>query len=1462
MFRRSSYVDFLSRSGSPRHRLRKGPRRRKQSALRSQLQFETLEIRNLLAVDVLGAALPELDNDAIAYSPIAPANEESGGGEGDAPYPLAQTFFLNSNPESLRNIYLDFDGHITVGTQWNSDYGMSEIVSTPWDFDGDPDTFSDPELTEIQGIWERVVEDFRPFDVNVTTEDPGVESLRNAGGGNSEYGIRVIVTPDENAFLPAGGVAYLNSFDWNSDTPAFSWNAGEKNAGETVSHEVGHTVGLSHDGRDALLEEYYPGHGTGETSWGAIMGGAFDPNVTQWSQGEYLYANNQEDDLTLINNYLDYKIDDHGNSILATTSELTVESYFVSTGEGIIERNTDVDYFEFTSDPGTLEVDISPFYRGPNLDIGATLYDADGTELFSDSPDDTLNVSFSIDVDGGTYYIAVYGTGKPAELDHEGYSDYGSLGYYSISVARPDTIKGIDLLTNSMVVDPADSLGVSVVTTVDFTLLNRGNVASGDFDVSFYLSDDDVINPFTDVLLTLHPFDANYDQSQPGIYSVPEGLDAGSSMAETVVLALPFGDPIDTDDSYYIGVVSDVNNEVVEANEVNNHSIAEGVDLANVRFSNVVHSFNLDTQPSGWTTEGEWAFGPPTGQGGELFGTSDPLSGASGTNVYGVDLDGNYDLLAGGPWYLTTAALDFTGFQNVILEFDRWLNTDFQDHVFASIEVSNNGTDWTTVFSNPGDEAIVDLDWQTVQYDVSDVADNQPEVYVRWGYAVGVDAFSYSGWNIDEIIFLGMPQVEELGQISGTIWGDVNGDGVQDPEDNGLEGWTVLLDENDNGVVDSDTQTVDSTDVPVAIEDEATVMSYLRVDYAIGAIDSLSLGLDISHGNPSDLDLFLTSPAGTRVELGGIAGGSLSHFDGEDPTGRWTLEIADEQEGSTGTLNDWSLSFDTTERSTLTDSEGTYSFTGLASDFYKVFPEIQSGWTQTMPVGMTFLDTPLGPGQFLSGNDFAYTTDSEINGVLWEDTNSDGIIDGGESRLEGQIVYVDENGNGVRDLEYIDFASTDVPVDIPDLNTVTSTITVEGAGMTIADVNVTLNISHSFDGDLEVFLRSPSDTLVELFSDIGTNGTGFIDTTFDDDASVSITEGPLPYTGTFRPMGSLADFLVEDPNGDWTLEISDDESGDTGTLNSWSLSIGTSELFAVTNAAGEYSIDDVLAGEYDVRQVLQDDWEQTSPLTPAQTVVVGANSSVDNVNFGSREAPSADFNEDNAITGRDFLALQRGYGSGSSHPEGDANGDGQVDDEDIDVWESQYSGVMSPESVVEEESAASETAQAIAAAGIPVTAQPSAVVAQHNASSNQTVSSAGSSVSPFTASLVTSQVELLSSGTNTEGGVQSSLAAPAGRGLFAFAPLSSLMTRGAPFQFLDSLAQSTSSTVGFSGEVLPEDLIGPLAGTSVIDELFGSVDDKTFRIGSDGDDEESELLLAVAENTGEEVEDGLWRDWL
>ena len=407
------------------------------------------------------------------------------------PLPLDQTFELHSLPGANHRIYLDFNGHTTSDPSWNN--GIA-FTTPAFDINGNPSSFSNLELERIQFIWARVAEDFAPFNVDVTTEDPGINALRNTGGSDTQWGIRAViggsVTDWFDPFGGAVGVANLGSFTWDTDTPAFIFsednsNGAEKPTAETISHEVGHTLGLNHDGRGApYYEEYYEGHGSGATGWAPIMGFSDFQPVTQWSRGEYPNADNKEDDLTIITteNGFGFRNDDHGNSS-STASGLTVSGSAVS-GSGIIERTTDVDVFRVVTGGGVVTLNVDVFHRGPNLDAAATLFNASGVQVATSSPADALDASISTSLAAGTYFLHVSGVG--AGTTATGYSDYASLGQYTITgtiVPIPEitvTGNGVTILDGDLVPASADStsFGSAIEGTAGisrtFTVRNDG----------------------------------------------------------------------------------------------------------------------------------------------------------------------------------------------------------------------------------------------------------------------------------------------------------------------------------------------------------------------------------------------------------------------------------------------------------------------------------------------------------------------------------------------------------------------------------------------------------------------------------------------------------------------------------------------------------------------------------------------------------------------------------------------------------------------------------------------------------------------------------------------------------------------------------------------------------------------------------------------------------------------------
>ena len=131
------------------------------------------------------------------------------------------------------------------------------------------------------------------------------------------------------------------------------------------------------------------------------------------------------------------------------------------------------------------------------------------------------------------------------------------------------------------------------------------------------------------------------------------------------------------------------------------------------------------------------------------------------------------------------------------------------------------------------------------------------------------------------------------------------------------------------------------------------------------------------------------------------------------------------------------------------------------------------------------------------------------------------------------------------------YTSTDVPVTIIDVGTVTSTITVPGNGL-VSDAAVRIHINHTWDADLDISLTGPGES-IDLSSDNGGSADNFINTVFIDSAATSITTGTAPFTGAFRPEQPFTNLLGTPTNGDWDLVVTDDEAGIVGTVNEFEL---------------------------------------------------------------------------------------------------------------------------------------------------------------------------------------------------------------------------------------------------------------------------------------------------------------------
>ena len=369
---------------------------------------------------------------------------------------------LRSRANAKGVLYLDFDGAVVTDPLWASGATINAL----------PSNLSNEKITDI---WKVMAEDFRPFDVNVTT----VESDYTNGKIGSR--MRCIFTPTTDAMPGSGGVAYLGSFKWSGTTPCWAFNGTGSSATSstavhvgsmTGSHEFGHTFNLRHDGDTSQTGSsgvYYAGHGTGVTSWGPIMGAPFTASVIQWSKGQYANANNTEDDVATISGSffgLGYTVDDYASSTALAQNIPQLTKGTISAA-GVIETSADLDLFRLDCGNGTLSVSIAGASPEPNLDAKLSLLNSAGTVVATSDPTGTLAASLSSAVSQGIYYLRVAPSSEP-NGSTVGYTTYGSIGSYTLSGTFPSNVGYADNFAEAS----------SIPSTSSFTLNASSSLAT------------------------------------------------------------------------------------------------------------------------------------------------------------------------------------------------------------------------------------------------------------------------------------------------------------------------------------------------------------------------------------------------------------------------------------------------------------------------------------------------------------------------------------------------------------------------------------------------------------------------------------------------------------------------------------------------------------------------------------------------------------------------------------------------------------------------------------------------------------------------------------------------------------------------------------------------------------------------------------------------------------------------
>jgi PKD repeat protein len=336
-------------------------------------------------------------------------------------------FNLQSNPNAKIKIWLAYKTY---------DSASPGVIPT--------NEFSDDDKRRLTLIWQRVAEDFAPFDVNVTTyKSPFLNELERSSPTDNEYGVVVSIDNDPSNPPFAEGSVYLNSFDDLDETRRkitvkFPTNAQDPaTMAHMISHLLGHSLGLTDENGETSLSSPFSGFDTPTGTWAPIMGRPGNAQIRQFSRGEFRRspAPNQIDSISRIAKVLPIRTDDVGDTI----QKAAPMSFYplccrYAVAEGVIERRGDKDVYVLNMGAGRTSL-WAGLRNGSvqNANMQLTLFDRNGIEIANTDVNAGLGVSNYLDVPrAGTYYLQVSAAGS-GDLQRGGYSDYGSLGNYEVS---------------------------------------------------------------------------------------------------------------------------------------------------------------------------------------------------------------------------------------------------------------------------------------------------------------------------------------------------------------------------------------------------------------------------------------------------------------------------------------------------------------------------------------------------------------------------------------------------------------------------------------------------------------------------------------------------------------------------------------------------------------------------------------------------------------------------------------------------------------------------------------------------------------------------------------------------------------------------------------------------------------------------------------------------------------------
>ena len=421
-----------------------------------------------------------------------------------------------------------------------------------------------------------------------------------------------------------------------------------------------------------------------------------------------------------------------------------------------------------------------------------------------------------------------------------------------------------------------------------------------------------------------------------------------------------------------------------------------------------------------------------------------------------------------------------------------------------------------------------------------------------------------SGTNVGGLLFGDY----QLVTYSGTVYDDLNGNGVDDPGEPGLQGWTVELLEGGN-VIATTTSAADGS------------YSFSDLGYGVYTIEEI-MQTGWYQTEPAQ-PFFYTVTATSGSSQSGLNFGNfqLVNVTGEvynDLNGNGNLDPGEPGlQGWTVTLEDQSGN---TVATTTSDANGDYSFDDLFPGTFIVVETLMPGWTQTQPVNPNYYEFTTQSGLNETGLNFGNFETSTFTGTVYNDLNGDGSRESGEPPLANWTIDL-LNSSG----------------------TLVATTTSNAAGQyTFANVG-------SGTYTIEEIVM-PGWVITEP-----TNPPG----TYTVTASSGNNESGLDF-GNFKAI-SVSGNVYNDLDGNglrgsgepglagWTVDLEDSSGNVLATV--------------LTDSNGNYSFTGVGGGSYQIAEVVQTNWVQTQPLYPTNysfTSKSGGN--LQALNFGDHASPA------------------------------------------------------------------------------------------------------------------------------------------------------------------------------------------------------------------------------------------------